>query len=169
MSRYVSLIYFAVGVLVALLLSALPRTHAIFATAEQLGYLTAFVGGLMYSSSFTAATGALLIAHVGDGLNPILAAIIGGSGGLMYDLLIYSFINREITHRPVLRHLRAWLQRHRRLRWTGILTGALVIASPFPDELGIALLDGAGSNRRWFIPLAFGLNVLGILAIVEIF
>jgi len=167
--RYISLIYFSAGVLVAALLAGLPETHGIFTSAEKLGYLTAFIGGLLYSSSFTAATGALLLTHTGDGLQPVFAAVLGGLGGLIYDVLIYSAVNREINHRPVLRHVVAWFQRHRRMRWGGIVAGALVIASPFPDELGIALLDGAGAQRRWFLPLAFGLNVLGVLAIIEVF
>ncbi|MBI4426377.1 MAG: hypothetical protein HY567_02270 [Candidatus Kerfeldbacteria bacterium] len=167
--RLTSIGVFVLGVAVAVLLVRLPVGHSLVNRLDNWGYLTALVGGLLYTTSFTSATGTVVLAHVGESLNPVLAAVIGGLGSLLYDLTIFTVFARQFERRPALHRLVDFFQRHRRLRWTAGLSGALIIASPLPDELGIALLDGAGTKERYFIPLSFGFNVLGILAIVGLF
>lgn len=43
--------------------------------------------------------------------------------------------------------------------------GALIIASPFPDEIGIMMMGLSKVDQRVFLPLSFVLNGIGILAI----
>ena len=50
-------------------------------------------------------------------------------------------------------------------RWLTFFAGGLIIASPFPDELGISLLGFSKMRTSWFIPLSFALNCIGILLI----
>ncbi|MDP3800322.1 MAG: hypothetical protein Q8Q90_02755, partial [bacterium] len=49
------------------------------------------------------------------------------------------------------------------LRWFTPFLGALIIASPFPDELGLVLMGLSKTNTKVFIPVSFGLNFIGIL------
>lgn len=163
------LILFLVGLAVAVVLVRAPATHEFLRSLGNLGYVSAFIGGLLYATSFTSATGTIVLANVGENFNPVLAAVIGGLGSLCYDLVIFRVVAGQFEQRPVLHRLVDFFQRHRRLRWTAVLGGAAVIASPLPDELGIALLDGVGTKPRWFVPLSFGLNTLGILTIVWLF
>lgn len=163
------LILFLAGVVIAVMLVRAPGTPALLSSFANLGYLTAFIGGLLYATSLTSATGTIVLANVGESSNPLLAAVIGGLGSLFYDLVIFRLVADQFEHRPVLHRLVDFFRRHRRLRWTAALGGAVVIASPLPDELGIALLDGVGTKPRWFVPLSFGLNTLGILTIVWLF
>jgi hypothetical protein len=52
--------------------------------------------------------------------------------------------------------------------WLAPVVGALVIASPLPDELGITLL-GIARLRNWqFVVLSFIFNFAGIFAIVSL-
>lgn len=161
-----TLVLFGIGAVFAVLVVRLPIGHELLDQLEGWGYLTALLGGVFYASSLTSATGTLVLANTSASLNPVVAAIIGGLGSLLYDLLIFTIVQKEVEHRPLLHRLVEFFQRHRRLRWTAAIGGALIIASPLPDELGIALLDGIGASRRGFIPLSFGLNTLGILVIV---
>ena len=50
-------------------------------------------------------------------------------------------------------------------RWLTFLVGGLIIASPFPDELGISLLGFSKMRTSWFIPLSFAFNFVGILLV----
>ncbi|MEK7660290.1 MAG: hypothetical protein AAB343_03750 [Patescibacteria group bacterium] len=46
--------------------------------------------------------------------------------------------------------------------------GAIIIASPFPDEVGISLM-GISQLKNWqFLVISFLLNSLGILFVVTI-
>ncbi len=164
-----SLILFLAGIAIAVILARAPAAHEFLRSLGSFGYLTALIGGLLYATSLTSATGTVVLANVGEGSNPLLAAAIGGLGSLFYDLIIFRVVAGQLEQRPALHRLVDFFRRHRRLRWTAAVGGAAIIASPLPDELGIALLDGAGVRPRWFAPLSFGLNTLGILAIVGLF
>ena len=45
------------------------------------------------------------------------------------------------------------------------MLGGIIIASPFPDELGISLLGFSKMKTTAFIPVSLIFNFLGILAI----
>lgn len=55
--------------------------------------------------------------------------------------------------------------RLRSARWLMGAVGMLIIASPLPDKLGIALLGFSKTKQRFFLLLSFTANFLGILAI----
>ena len=45
------------------------------------------------------------------------------------------------------------------------LTGAIIIASPLPDELGLAMMGLSRVPIAAFIPISYTMNFLGILLI----
>ena len=49
--------------------------------------------------------------------------------------------------------------------WLSSFLAAAIIASPLPDELGLMILGFIHFNTKKFLPIAFVLNFLGILAI----
>lgn len=167
--RLMSLGVFMIGVAVAVLLVRWPVGHELIDRFEDWGYATAFIGGVLYTTSLTSAAATVVLSHVSEALHPILAAVIGGLGALLYDLTVFTLFDRA-THRPgIIENIRQRLAVRRKTRWGAYLLGSLVIASPLPDELGLAMLDVAGMKKRAFIPLSFGLNTLGILMIVSLF
>lgn len=46
------------------------------------------------------------------------------------------------------------------------MLGAIIIATPFPDEIGISLMGLSHLKRPYIILMCFLLNVIGVLAIV---
>jgi hypothetical protein len=50
-------------------------------------------------------------------------------------------------------------------RWIAFVLGAVIIASPLPDELGIAILGFARLGSNLFVPLSFVSNFLGLVAV----
>ncbi|KKR47070.1 MAG: hypothetical protein UT80_C0011G0001, partial [Parcubacteria group bacterium GW2011_GWC1_40_13] len=50
-------------------------------------------------------------------------------------------------------------------KWLIPFIGALIIASPLPDEAGLAMMGLSKMKTSVFIPISFALNFLGILAI----
>ncbi|OGG78335.1 hypothetical protein A3A36_01445 [Candidatus Kaiserbacteria bacterium RIFCSPLOWO2_01_FULL_52_12b] len=55
--------------------------------------------------------------------------------------------------------------RPRLFKWLIPFVGALIIASPLPDEAGLAMMGLSKMKTSVFIPISFALNFLGILAI----
>jgi hypothetical protein len=51
------------------------------------------------------------------------------------------------------------------MRWLAWIIAIIALASPLPDELGVALLGASHLRLRWFIPVAFVANAIGILII----
>ncbi|HEY4478659.1 MAG TPA: hypothetical protein VI775_02350, partial [Candidatus Paceibacterota bacterium] len=52
------------------------------------------------------------------------------------------------------------------LKWLSPLIGAFIIASPLPDELGVALLGMSKIRIAVLIPLSFTMNILGIYILI---
>lgn len=142
------------------------------------GYLAVFLGGLLFSFGFTTAFAIGLFIAVAPDVHPVQAAVLGGAGALLSDLLLFSYARFSLhdeLHRLSLTQL--WrrsvglLHRERfplSVRRTAlILTAGFIIASPLPDEIGVTMLGGATRmNGRAFGALSYALNSLGILAIL---
>lgn len=151
--------------LAAVLAFALPPTRAVLANLQAAGYLGALIAGFFYALSLTAPLATGIFAGL-LGVQPVLAAVIGGLGALLYDLGIFLFVRREVQT-PLFERLKARFSGRPRLpRWVTIVVGALIIASPLPDELGVGLWGLTAMRARVFLPLSFGLNTLGLLIIL---
>ncbi len=144
-----------------------------------LGYPGAFAAGLLFSYGFTTPFAIAAFVELAHEVNPIIAALLAGFGALLSDLVIFELlrfssfgkeidrlgrtnlitrVHSMIHHETVPEHLRRYAL------WT---MAALVIASPLPDEIGIALLSSTTRiSERAFSVLCFGINTLGILAIL---
>lgn len=161
---------------VALSLSAafyLARAGAVgeaISAAEDLRFLGSFVSGIFFTSIFTVAPATVALAEIAKVEHPAAVALFGGLGALIGDYVIFRFVKDRITA-DLLQVLRSRgdafrvFYRARLFCWVVPLIGALIVASPLPDELGLLLLGIARTKTRIFIPLSFLLNFFGILMI----
>lgn len=137
------------------------------------GYLGALLGGALFVSTFTVATGTVILAVLSQSLSPVELGIIAGIGAVAGDLTIFKFIksrglSSEIKHffeyfgGDKLSHL----LHTKYFSWSLPVIGALIIASPLPDELGVSLMGIARMKTLNFIILSFILNSLGIFLVI---
>lgn len=142
-----------------------------FATLGQGGFALAFVLGFFFVSIFTVApAGAALYALAGDH-NPYAVALIASAGAVVGDYLLFHFIRDSffanlkeaigLGGRRKIEHV----FHSQRFHWFFVIAGAIIIASPFPDELGLALLGVSRLSAAKFVPLAFALDFVGIVFI----
>ena len=136
------------------------------------GYIGAFVTGILFVSIFTVAPAAVILYFLADSLNPFFVAIFAGMGGVVGDYLIFRFLKDRVFDELKPLFLKEGGERLVHLFktpyfvWLLPFIGALIIASPFPDEVGIGLL-GASKMKNWqFLLLTFALNSAGIFLIV---
>ncbi|MBI4090988.1 MAG: hypothetical protein HY422_03105 [Candidatus Komeilibacteria bacterium] len=160
------------SIALAILLVRSGIIHAALDRAGQYALVGSFVAGICFASLFTVAPAVAVLAEIGQTHSPILVALIGGAGAVLGDLIIFKFMRDRVSlHlafiiQKIKSPLFAAILRHRAFKWLLPFIGALIIASPFPDELGLALMGLSHIKTRIFIPLSFGLNATGILIII---
>lgn len=170
--RYKNLSVVILSLFIAFLLSRSEVFHLFLLQLGNLGHVGALVAGMLYASVFTVGPGALIILTLAEELSLFEICIIAGLGGLIGDLLIFRFIKDNLTEEimPIYhhlggRHLKRMFQT-KYTKWLLPIIGALIIASPFPDEVGISLMGISKMKNSYFILVSFTLNVLGIFGIV---
>ncbi len=156
------------------LLADTEIAHALIKQIGTYGYLGAVATGIFFVSTFTVAPASVVLFHLAQEFNPVLIALFAGAGAVIGDLLIFRFLKDGVFDemRPLVKRLGgshiAVLFRTPYFAWLIPIVGAFIIASPFPDEIGIGLL-GLSKIRWWqFVFLAFVLNALGIFIIVSL-
>ena len=163
------LVIIALSVAVAILLVKTNAIETLIASAQKFKFLGSFIAGMFFVSVFTAAPAAVALLQLMETGSLFLVALFGGLGALLGDFLIFNFMRdhaaqdfEEILQKTKLEKIKALFQ-NRFLRWLLPVIGALIIASPFPDEIGLALLGLSKTKTAIFIPISFLLNFLGIL------
>jgi hypothetical protein len=134
--------------------------------------LGAFIAGFFFTSLLTIVPSTVMFYGIFHGGAPLLpVALVGGLGAMLGDLLLFKILKVNLTDGLVAfvkahtsRHIkRMW--RFRWFSWAMLIAGAVVIASPLPDELGVALMGIGEIKPRVFLPLSFAMNTLGIVLV----
>lgn len=135
------------------------------------GWWVSLLAGIFFTSVLTTAPAIVLLGSLALRFGPVSVAVAGAVGALVGDLLLfYLFKNHVVKDIAWLAKYTGWgkfwrVVRHSRFRWLAALTGGVVIASPLPDELGVAIMGFGRTPTRWFIPISLGLNFVGILIV----
>lgn len=161
------LVLFIFGIVFVVFVLIVPGLRTIVFGIAESGPLGSFVTGMLYAIGFTAPLATAMVVDAAQVTPPWVLALIGGLGAMMYDLLILAFVRRT-TKQPLFEKVRERFLGRRSITWTLTGIGAIVIASPLPDELGSGLLGLSNLPQKYFIPLAFVLNGLGIFVIASI-
>ena len=169
------LVIIVFGVVVTLLLVKMGALGQFLTAAQERAYIGSFIAGIFCTSVFTIAPAAIALAFIAhNGAHPLTIAVWGGMGAMLGDLLLFLFI-RDVFSEDVesLSFVRRWKHAITRphlgfLRWLLPVIGAIIIASPLPDEIGLALLGFSKTKTPVLLPIAFAMNFLGILAIAVV-
>ncbi len=141
---------------------------------SRLGYIGSFVAGIFFVSTFTVAPAGVVLFKLAQIYNPIFIALSAGVGAVLGDYLIFRFLKDNVFEeiKPVFMKLGgSYIQRLLStpyFAWFAPVLGAIIIASPFPDEIGVGLM-GISKLKNWqFLTISFLLNSLGILIIITL-
>ncbi len=171
--KYKNITITLLGLIFALILSRYEPFHQFLFGLRDYGYIGAFVAGLLFVSTFTFATGALILLILAETLTPWELGLIGGLGGVLGDFLIFKFIRNDLEKEIELiynhfggNHLSKILHT-RYFSWTLPVIGAIIIASPIPDEIGISLMGISKISTYKFLIIAFVLDFIAVFLIVS--
>lgn len=161
----------ALSILVAVMLVKTGALEGFLNSAKEVRFLGSFFAGIFFVSVFTVAPAAVILFELMEANSLWEVAFFGALGALLGDILIFKFIKDRMSED--LKHLLAsppskkfkaiFRLKFFRLLWPFL--GAVIVASPFPDEIGLALMGFSGTDTKIFVPLSFALNFAGIMAV----
>ena len=154
--KYPKLTALGIIILASYFIFKQPGVSSFFSGLDSLSYLGIFIAGFLFSFGFTTpfAVGLFLIINPG---NIALAVAIGAIGSFLSDLLIFKMIKlsfmdefKEIEETKAMRKfsgvINSNITKKFKLYLLYIFSG-IIMASPLPDEFGVALLTGLGHIR----------------------
>src|SRR3990167_4370255 len=172
--KYKNIILSLIGLTVALILFRYEGFHLFLLNLGQLGYIGAFIAGIFFVSIFTVASGTVILLVLAESLSVIELGIIAGLGAVVGDFVIFRFIRSNLIEEIKLlynsfggRHLTKLLDT-KYFSWTLPVIGAILIASPFPDEIGVTLMGISRMKTYQFLIISFILNAVGIFLIISV-
>lgn len=171
--KYKNLTVLGISLLIAYFVFQVESFHSFLLGLGDLGYIGAFIAGMLFVSTFTVATGAIILLVLAEKLSAVEIGLIAGLGAVIGDMIIFRFVKDslmdEVTpiyHRLGGDHVTAILQ-SKYFSWSLPVIGALIIATPLPDELGVSLMGIAKMKTYQFFLLAFVLNAIGIFLVIS--
>lgn len=137
-----------------------------------LRFISEIMAGILYTSFLTSPISVAMLVVLAEDNNPIITALLAGVGAVLGDLLILRFFREKlssdlnmVSKELQLKKINGFLQKLR-LDFVVPLMGAIIIASPFPDELGLIMLGISKLRYQEIALISYILNTAGILLIV---
>lgn len=135
-------------------------------------FISEIIAGVFYTSFLTAPISVAMLIVLAQEGNPIMTALLAGLGAVLGDFLIVKFFRERVSSgltaliKQLPLQVVSWFLNRFRLGFLLPLSGAIIVASPLPDELGLVLLGVSKLSYREIAILTYVLNTAGILLIV---
>ena len=146
--------------------------HNLIDVILPLRYVSEILAGVLYTFFLTSPISVAMLIILAQDNNPIITALLAGAGAVLGDLFIVRFFRNQLSSDLNLVSRQLQFQRVSRflqrlhLDFITPLIGAIIIASPFPDELGLIMLGTSKLRYQEIAFLTYILNTAGILLIV---
>lgn len=170
--RYKNTAFLILSLVIFFFLADTPQVKNIITFIGDFGYIGAFFVGILFVSVFTVAPAAVVLFYLAENLNPLGIALAAGTGGVVGDYLILRYLKDRVFNelKPIfINHGGKPLRKLFKtpfFAWAVPILGAIIIMSPFPDEVGIGLM-GLSKIRTWkLMGILYLLDVAGIFLIV---
>jgi len=177
--KYPKILLLLVIVILAIILAENQDFNNFAAGLGELSYMGSLIGGILFSFGFTSPFAAAFFIDV-IVPNIFVAALIGGIGAMLGDLLIFKIIRfsfkdefAKIRHEKLLKEIKSRAQHtigKRIMRYISFAFAGFVIACPvLPDEAGVTLIAGLSHiNEKQLALISYACNTLGILVMLLI-
>ncbi len=140
----------------------------VFGDSQTIGVI---VAGMLFTSLFTTPPAIARLSVLALRVPLAQLALLGGLGAMMGDYVLFRFVRDRISE-----DFRYLLSKPRRGRFAHIFKGhlfkffvpfigALIIASPLPDELGVTIMGLSKVRSRYFFVLSLVANIFGVFVI----
>jgi len=150
-----------VSIIIAFGLSQYQPFHNFLLGLGDWSYIGAFFAGVLFVFTSTVALAVIVFHMLGEFMPPWTIGIIAGFSAAVGDYLIFMFVRKHIfgdTERLAKQFPKSFwgrLAKNTYFQWALPVLGIAIVALPFPDEVGIALLGISKIKLHQFIILAF--------------
>lgn len=170
--RNILIILISVGS--AVLLERLGIFHTLLTYSRQAALIGNFIAGFFFTSVLTTGPAAIALKEIATTTPLLQVAVIAAIGSMMGDLILFLFLRNKVESNFV-----ALLQSPKAQRWIKLLHldlfrwalpffGALLLASPLPDEVGLSVIGISKIKTSTFMALSYCMNVINIILIVTV-
>jgi|TARA_B100001971_G_C18003910_1_gene438768 hypothetical protein len=167
--KYPKFILLIITILIATQIFSNKDFTLIQTLTTNLGYIGAFILGIMYVYSFTAAPATSLLLILATQQNILLTGLIAGLGSLTGDLIIFKLIRHSFDDEIQKLKKKKWIKKIKLPNFITILIAYVIIAAPLPDEIGVTLLAAHKKiSTEVFSIFAYLLNTAGIFVVLII-
>jgi hypothetical protein len=168
-------IMISIGIIIAILFVRSGLLDIIINSVKDYYVISSFIAGIFFTSIFTIAPASIALIHIAEE-SPISGVVIFGALGAMCgDLILFFFIRDKFTddllnimNKKAVKHILHSFH-FGFLKYISPIIGALIIASPLPDEFGITLLGMSKVKTIILVPVSLVMNTLGIYALISFY
>lgn len=163
--------FILLSVLVAIFIVRYGVISNFISLVDEGKILGSFLAGVFFTSAFTIAPASIALAELSQTISIIPLAFFGACGAVVGDMILFLFIRDkfadDLTKVLHTYHDKKWTRFfHRKfLKWLTPLIGAIIIASPLPDEVGITMMGFSRINTKMLVAISFVMNFVGILLV----
>lgn len=158
----------ALSFVAAFILSQVGFFHEFASNLHSFGYIGIFITGMFFVSVFAAAPATVILLLFAETHPLWQIAVVAGLGTVIGDSILLVLLSKGIDETLAIfpketgveRSIK--LLRHTKYRFLMSVAGALVLATPLPDELGLMLMGISKIKSFPFAILTFVLNTIGI-------
>jgi hypothetical protein len=165
------LVIIIVSIIIGFILLKTGVIKHVLVQSVELEYVGIFFAGILFTSVFTTVPATIVLGEMALTTNIWALALVGGLGALLGDFVLFRFFRDTIAE-----DLESLFTFQKTKRWKYIfkshvfkvflsLVGGIIIASPLPDELGLAFMGISKTNNWSFTVISFLCNAVGILVI----
>ncbi len=165
-------VFFFFGSIVgAILVVRLGTVHTFLESVGGLTHVGSFLAGMFFTSLFTTAPAIVVLGQLALTTPLWIVALFGGLGAVVGDYILFLLIRQGLSKDVEYLVAHSGFKRLRKIMHTKLfhhvlpLLGALVLASPLPDEIGLAMLGFSKVDKDRFLLISLAMNTLGIFVI----
>lgn len=165
------LFFVGLSILIAIIIAKLGVVNKFLTVTEESKLLGSFIAGIFFTSLFTIAPAGIVLASIAQTTSIFQVALVGAFGAMLGDFILFVFV-RDVVADDMMELVKSSkIKRYfsifklRMFHWIVPFTGALIIASPIPDEIGIAMMGFSKVRTGLLLPVSYVMNFLGIILI----
>jgi uncharacterized membrane protein YdjX (TVP38/TMEM64 family) len=171
--KYKNLTIICLSILLTIFVASSNMFESTVIYLTGFGPSVALLAGAFFTSTFTVTLGTVVIFALAERMDMLQLAMISGAGSVIADLTIFQLVRSKGLAKEANKIVKDLggekiyhLLHTRYFYWLAPILGAIIIASPLPDELGVGLM-GLSKISMWkFIMISFVLNSIGIFVMV---
>ncbi len=168
-------IMITVGIIFAILFVKTGLLDLIVGAVRDYYIIASFIAGIFFTSIFTIAPASVALIHISENAPMGGVVFFGALGAVFGDLILFFFIRDKFAE-DLMRTMKKSTVKYILhsfhfgfLKYISPILGALIIASPLPDEFGITLLGMSKVKTIVLIPISLAMNTLGIYTLISFY